>query len=132
MTEGERVKIIRDSRDMTMEEFGKSLGITKAAVSNIEKAKRNVTDQMRILICKTYNINKTWLLTGEGKMSTDFPENDEIASLVYNLLGPDKTSFQHLIIEIMRTYRKLTPASQQVIDGYISDLVKNLKTEKGD
>ena len=37
MTQGERVKTVRKSKEMTMEEFGKRLGVTRTAISNIEK-----------------------------------------------------------------------------------------------
>ena len=37
MTQGERVKEIRKSLEMTMEQFGSRLGVTKVAISRIEK-----------------------------------------------------------------------------------------------
>lgn len=46
MTQGERVKEIRKSLEMTMEQFGSRLGVTKVAISRIEKGERNLTEQM--------------------------------------------------------------------------------------
>ena len=46
MTQGERVKEIRKSLEMTMEQFGNKLGVTKVAISNIEKEKRSVKIQL--------------------------------------------------------------------------------------
>ena len=44
MTQGERVKEVRKSLNLTMEQFGNKLGVTKVAISNIEKEKRNITE----------------------------------------------------------------------------------------
>ncbi|MGM9603971.1 MAG: helix-turn-helix domain-containing protein, partial [Faecousia sp.] len=35
MTENERIRIIRKDQKLTMEEFGKRLGVSKVAISNI-------------------------------------------------------------------------------------------------
>lgn len=53
---------------MTLEEFGKRLGVTKVAISNIEKGHRKVTTQMKRAICREYSVNETWLSFGTGKM----------------------------------------------------------------
>ena len=46
MTEGERVKAIRKSLNLTSEKFGDNLGVTKTAISYIENDKRGLTEQM--------------------------------------------------------------------------------------
>lgn len=73
MSENERIKEIRKSLNMTMEKFGEQLGVTKTAISNIEKSNRNVTEQMRKSIYREFNINENWFRTGKGDMfnSTD-------------------------------------------------------------
>ena len=46
MTQGERIKEVRNSLGLTLEKFGDRLGVTKVAISNIEKGNRNLTEQM--------------------------------------------------------------------------------------
>jgi len=74
MSENERIKEVRKSLGLTLEKFGQKLGVTKVAISNIEKANRNVTEQMRKSICREFNVDYMWLTTGEGEM---FAESDE-------------------------------------------------------
>ncbi len=74
MTQGERVKEVRTSMNMTLEGFGSKLGVTKVAVSNIEKGNRSLTEQMATAICRTYNVNYDWLMEGEGEMFDDLPQ----------------------------------------------------------
>ena len=68
MTCGERIKEIRKSLNLTLEKFGEPLGVTKTAISNIEKGNRNLTGQMIKTVCLQYNVNEDWLRNGTGKM----------------------------------------------------------------
>ena len=74
MTQGERVKEIRKSLNLTLEKFGEKLGVGKTAISNIEKGSRNLTEQMTKSICREYGVDYIWLTTGEGEM---FVETDD-------------------------------------------------------
>ena len=65
----ERVKMIRKEKNLTMEAFGKQLGVTKVAISRIESGDRNVTDRMFLSICNTFNVSPEWLRDGSGNPS---------------------------------------------------------------
>lgn len=64
----ERLKQLRKQLNLTLEEFGKPLGVTRSALSRIENNVNNLTDTMINLICKTYNVNEDWLRYGTGEM----------------------------------------------------------------
>ncbi len=74
MTQGERIKEIRNNLGLTLEKFGDKLGVTKVAISNIEKGNRNLTDQMIKAICREYNVNYDYIMYGTGEMFSDFPQ----------------------------------------------------------
>lgn len=86
MTQGERVKEVRKSLNMTLEKFGEKLGVTKVAISNIEKGNRNLTEQMVKSICREYNVNYDYLMYGKGDVFDDLPQTilDELCAQ-YNL-----------------------------------------------
>lgn len=67
-SENERIQEVRKTLGMTLEKFGQRLGVTKVAISNIEKGHRNVTEQMKKAICREYGVNEAWLTSGNGKM----------------------------------------------------------------
>ena len=71
-TIGERINILRKSQNLTLEKFGEKLGVTKTAISRLEKNERNVTDQMIKSICREFHV---WLTTGAGEM---FQDSDEV------------------------------------------------------
>lgn len=74
MTQGERIREVRNSLGLTLEKFGDRLGVTKVAISNIEKGNRNLTEQMTKSICREFGVDYIWLTTGEGEM---FVETDD-------------------------------------------------------
>ena len=68
MTENDRIRILRKELHLTLTEFSNKLGITHAALSNIENGKRNVPEQMRKSICREFRVDPIWLSTGDGDM----------------------------------------------------------------
>ena len=131
MTQGERVKKVRKSKEMTMEKFGERLGVTRTAISNIEKGYRGLTEQMLKAICREFNVNETWLRTGDGDMPQKLSEEEEIADLVSDLLENGKNNeFYGIILEIIRTYNELSPGSQEVIKNFSKKLGENLSKKK--
>ena len=133
MTQGERVKEVRKSLNLTMEQFGNKLGVTKVAISNIEKEKRNLTEQMSRAICREFNVSEEWLKTGEGEMYQQLSEDEEIAGIVSDLLEEGKdNAFYGIILEIAKTYNELSPASQKVLTAAAEKLADNLAKKKRD
>ena len=131
MTQGERVKKVRKSKEMTMEKFGERLGVTRTAISNIEKGYRGLTEQMLKAICREFNVNETWLRTGDGDMPQKLSEEEEIADLVSDVLENGKNNeFYGIILEIIRTYNELSPGSQEVIKNFSKKLGENLRKKK--
>lgn len=123
----ERIKELRKELGLSGEKFGERIGVGKTAISNIEKGNRNVTDQMFKSICREFNVNPDWLRTGEG-CKFNLPE-DETAALVSELLEESNPFYDH-ILKIIKTYRDLDDASQDVLDNFILQLYKNSQSEK--
>lgn len=112
MTENERIRIVRKDQELTMEEFGKRLGVAKNTISQIESGKNAVTNQMRVSICKEFNVNETWLRTGDesgGKYLQKTVE-DEIADLFTEIMNaPEDDNLRSLA----RAFARLSPQQRQ-------------------
>ena len=105
MTENERVKELRKSKDMTMEKFGSCLGVTKTAISNIENGNRSVTEQMRKAICRAFDVDYIWLTTGEGEMFIEHSSDDmAIAEKITNTLLSGESEFAKSVFKILANY----------------------------
>ena len=58
----ERLKLLRNVLGITLEEFGKKVGVTRSAIGRIEKGERKVTEQMALAICREFHVNYYWLM----------------------------------------------------------------------
>lgn len=65
---GKRIRSLRKSLGLNQTDFGKPLGLKQAIIGQYETGIRNITDRNIDMLCKTYNINKDWLLTGQGEI----------------------------------------------------------------
>lgn len=132
MTQGERVKMVRDKAQLTMEQFGNRIGgVSKSTISNIENDNRNLTEHMLKSICREFDVNEKWLKSGEGDMPRKLSEEEEVAALVSDLLEDGRDNpFFGIILEIVQAYNELSPASQKVLQEASKKLVENLSKKK--
>lgn len=125
-----RIRELRKTLNLTLEEFGKKLGVTRAAISNIENGNRDVTNQMIVSICRGFNVDEEWLRTGKGEMFQHLPEEDETAAFVSELLFDNDNELYTLIKEIMRTYSQLDEKSKETLKQFSKMLLDNLEDTK--
>lgn len=122
---GDRIKRLRKKiLDKTQKEFGEHIGLKPNSVSDIESGKNNLTEQTANAICREFEINKDWLLTGEGEMC-DIPEDETVAAV--SELLEESNPFYDLIIGIVHTYKKLDDKSQETLRNLSQELLDNLK-----
>lgn len=101
LTQGERVKDIRKTLNLTLEKFGQCVGVGKSAISNIEKGDRNLTEQMLKSICREFNVNESWLRDGTGEMFVDISRDEEIAEFVGRTLAHESETFKKDFISML-------------------------------
>ncbi len=94
-TINDRFKEIREDNHLSQEELGKKIGLSKSGISNIESAKRNVTNKHIKLLCSEFKINEAWLRTGEGDKDAPEPKNalDELVK-EYGLSDDERIFFE--------------------------------------
>ena len=120
MTQGERIKEIRKTLGLTLEKFGEKLGVTKTAISRIEKGERGLTEQMTKSICREFNVNEAWLRTGEGNMF-----NKTESSAVERLCTELKAS--ELERQIISAYFKIEP---NIRDSFVRRLIHEVEAKR--
>ena len=121
MTQGERIKEIRKYLDLTMEKFGERLGVGKTAISKLENNERNLTDQMAVSICREFDVNETWLRTGEGEMFIQRTRNQQITDFLGDLIKEEDGTFKKRLIEAMS---KLDEKDWEDIERLVNKLTK--------
>jgi len=126
MNIGERIKIIRNNLGLTLDEFGEKIGLKKATLSKIENNLSGSTEQTIILICKEYNVNREWLLSGVGEMFNK--SDDTLKSLVENISSCADNDIKK---RFLKAVAKLTPEQWELVEKLVDDIAqKNEEPEK--
>lgn len=68
MSQGERIKKIRQNLNLSQEDFGKLFEIQKQMVSSLENNKIKLNNEKLEKLLLTYNVNINWLLAEIGEM----------------------------------------------------------------
>lgn len=131
-----RVRELRKSIRMNQTEFGNKIDVAQSYLTNIETAKRPVTDKIFKLIClQSWNgkfVNENWLRTGEGEMFLELPPEDEIAAAISEVLEDIhcKNSFYTLIKEILVQHERLDDESQKQIDSFFDNVLQGIQEKR--
>lgn len=128
MTINERIRDLRrDGLGLTLEEFGARVGVSRAAMSNIETGARSVTDQMFVSICREFSVRPEWLRDGSGEMFYDLTPDDEIMAFVGRVMKDDSAAFQHGVLTFLSSLEPEQWKALESMVDYIDDLRKKEK-----
>jgi transcriptional regulator with XRE-family HTH domain len=111
----ERIRELRKHLNMTMDEFGAHIGLSKAAISLIESGRNGARDQTIFAICREFGVNEQWLRTGEGEMF------EQTRASVLDRLSTeyDLSREQRSVIE---AFLDLDPQERDVILKYVHNV----------
>ena len=118
MTQGERVKAVRNKKEMNMEQFGKRLGVQKSAISKIENGTRGLTNQMFTTICREFGVNEVWLRTGEGGDENMFTEVSDDDRFSLNL-GKLSKSENEIARNMLNAIAEADPEKLKIIEDFM-------------
>ena len=104
MTDNERIRAIRNALNMTMEAFGKRIGVSRAAISNIENGNRGITNQLATSICREFNVNPEYLSGDSDQMFIEMTKEDEIAAMLGDVLRESDDSFKKRFVSALARF----------------------------
>lgn len=116
MTIGNRIKLIRKDKHLTMQDFGESVGLTKAAISSLESGKNNPSERTIRLICSVYKVDYFWLSDGTGEM---YVNDTEV--LIDSLISEQALSKD--MARILKRFLNLSTESQEIVLKAIDTLL---------
>ena len=123
MSIGSRIKILRKNHlKMSQTEFGKRLGVSIDVIANIENerlARPEQKEPLMKLICKEFNVNYDWLISGEGEMLVTTKQ-----SFVEKLSAEYGLSFTAQ--KIIECYLQLDEQQRAAVDDFIKTIAESI------
>lgn len=120
----QQLKNLRKELKLTQSEFGEKIGVTGAAISDIEKGRRKLIDRNISLICQKFHVNEEWLRYGTGeKYKFDDLPTDELATALAII---EKEQFEK-IKSLLITYSKLDNNGKKVVNDFLDLIIKEQK-----
>lgn len=122
-----RIALVRKKTNMNQTDFAQKIGLTKNYISLIENGDRTPSTTVIKSICNTYNVNETWLTTGEGEMFNASSEAEELAFLMGVALNDDRAPFRRKLLKIIL---ELPPEEIDKIEAYARKLLEEEEAER--
>ena len=97
----ERIKKLRKALDLTQREFGERIGVKPNTIATYEIGRNEPIDAVVSLICREFNVNETWLRTGEGDMFAPKTDEDELTRAVESMLKGRNPNFKRRMVSIL-------------------------------
>jgi transcriptional regulator with XRE-family HTH domain len=125
-----RILSLREKLNVSQTEFGKSIGVSRGVIANIELSIVDASTKPLLLqqIVKEYNVDPYWLETGEGEMFLPATKDDAIMQFAATVLADKEDSFRRRFVTMLsnlsddgwkfleKTLDELTPKNKKEQD----------------
>lgn len=101
----QRIRELRSVLNLTQEQFGEKLGVSRDVISNIEGNRAQLRPSFLKHICNFYHVNEGWIAKGEGEMFYKLPYMD-----------PN-------LVEALALFQRLSPSFQDYALSQIRQLL---------
>lgn len=124
-TVNERIAILVENSKLSKTEFGKRINVTPAYISKLVRT-GTPSDSTIADICRVYNVNETWLRTGEGEMYTPVARDTEISEFFADLMkGVEPTFKRRLVAALARLDESQWETLEKVARQLVEDEKEN-------
>ena len=114
----EKIRIIRQLSKQTQTEFGESLGLSKATISNFETGRVPIPNYVTILLKLLYNIDPDWLM------------NDDEEDLKKRFFDKNTTTENSMQSAFTEKFKKLSEPHKKFLMRCLEELILLQKMEE--
>ena len=120
-----RLKQLRKELNLNQAEFGARIGLNQSTIAGYESGIRQISTATIVAICKEYNINESWLRSGEGEMFRPVSRDEEIAAFVGDILS-ETPDFRRRFVAVLA---RMTPAEWELLEKKARELLEDTKKD---
>ena len=117
----ERISAIIEASGIKKTVFADRLNVSQAFVSQLCSGVKQPSDRTIADICREFDVNETWLRTGEGEMFIQKTRNQQITDFLGDLIKEEDGTFKKRLIEAMS---KLDKKDWEDLERLVDKLTK--------
>ena len=124
---GDRIKEVRKIKGLTQQRFADELGLKRNTVGGYEIGTVTPSDRTIADISQKFDINESWLRTGEGEMMRPVSRDEEISSFMGDVMRGESDDFRRRLVAVLA---KLDASEWELLENMALKLADECK--KGD
>ena len=121
-----RLRIIREMKDKTLEEVAQALSVTRGTVQRFEMGQRNVNLNWLERFADYYGVNIAELVTDDFDAQIDTTLLEEVVGYAIERCKNEKVDGKTLVKVIAITYARCQKAKEDVKKGQIKEKVDDM------
>ena len=126
-TIGSRLSACIKALGMTKTAFAERLNLTQSYISKITSDSAEPSERTIIAMCDKFNINETWLRTGQGEMFRPVSRDEEIAEFMGDVMSGTPDDFRRRFIAVLA---RLSPREWEILESKCRELAADLPQEE--
>lgn len=125
-----RIKLLRKKLGLTQEEFAQKLGVKRNTVATYEMGRSKPVDAVISLICKTFYVNKDWLINGgdDSDIFTSLPIDEDI-DLITKYTDPN-SPLGKAYIKLLKVYDNYPEEQKPIVNDFIEKIIEEFEQKK--
>lgn len=113
-----RIKEVRKTLKLTQSEFGTRIGVASNTITSYETGTREPSNSVITSICREFNVNRTWLETGEGEMFDELSTRELAARIV----GQALSTSDEFVINTFIALGQMSPDEWRAIKSFVDKI----------
>ena len=128
-TINERFRQLREAKGLSQEDFAGGAHRTRSEIKNIEYGKTVPKEEVILSVCAAYNVNESWLRTGEGEMMRPVTRNEKIAAFMGDVMRSEDEDFRKRLLGVLE---RLEPAEWKLLESMALKLAAEAKEDQAE
>lgn len=122
----QRIALVVASSGLSKTTFAERLNVSQQYVSKLTK-EGTPSDRTILDICAKFDVNETWLRTGQGEMFVPKTRDEEIAEFMGDVMSGASDDFRRRFIAVLA---RLSPREWEILEAKCRELAADLPPEE--
>ena len=123
----ERISSLLSALAIKQATFAERLNLSQSYVSRIIAGEKIPSDRVILDICAKFDVNETWLRTGQGEMFVPKTRDEEIAEFMGDVMSGASDDLRRRFIAVLA---RLSPREWEILEAKCRELAADLPPEE--